>query len=345
MLRNELNKLYQIPWSALNNANGWIEPTTHCQLKCPGCYRGLAREDHVAEHLDIDSLKEQVDFLVTKRNVQTVSIAGGEPLLYPDLDALVAYIHSKGVIPLVLTNGLLLDEDRIKTLKGNGVSRFVIHLDRFQQREDGQDEAAVNKLRSKFCDLFRKIAGVQLGFIMPVSTQSLSDLDVLAPFFIKNADIVSSITFTVYRNGLAAKEPAQEQYNGVDTILSEIKRAFGLEYCAYIPKLYSRTIGWIYALTLYRDNRPWKRITADSYEMLQNRYLQSCGKYLFTPSTKLDTPHGVHSQTIVVVNLPVLTEKGWDLCKGCPDAMLFEGKLIPSCLLEQVKQGENIQVL
>ena len=75
----DLSGLYTVPWTAMNNANGWIEPTTHCQLKCPGCYRGLAGEDHVPENMELEALKKQVDFLVEKRHVQTVSIAGGNP--------------------------------------------------------------------------------------------------------------------------------------------------------------------------------------------------------------------------------------------------------------------------
>ena len=33
----------------------------------------------------------------------------------------------------------------------------------------------------------------------------------------------------------------------------------------------------------------------------------------------------------------------WDVCKGCPDAMMYEGKLIPSCLLERVRAGEFVE--
>ena len=116
----------------------------------------------------------------------------------------------------------------------------MLHLDRFQNRKDGQDEAAVNRLRAEFCDRFRTEKGVQLGFIMPISNQSLSDLDILAPFFIKNADVISSITFTVQRDSLAAKTPVSDPHAKIDNILSEIKRALILNIALIYPNYFPR---------------------------------------------------------------------------------------------------------
>lgn len=343
-----LQSLYRIPWESLNNANGWIEPTTHCQLKCPGCYRGLAKDGHVPEHLDMETLKSQVDFMVGKRNVQTISIAGGDPLLYPDLDELISYISDQGVKPVILTNGLLLDEDRLKDLKKMGVGRIFLHLDKFQQREAEQDEVGVNRHRARYCDLFRKVKGVQLGFIMPISLQSMADLDILAPFFIENVDIIQSITFTVYRDSLAANELSREPVDGLEAILDKVKRSFDVNYCAYIPKLYTDDIAWIYASTLYRNGRSWGSLGPETFEKIQTAEYESHGRYQFLPFDRKSEQlldHGVYSQTILLVNPPELTPRGWNLCKGCPDAMLYQGKLVPSCLLERVKEGEDIRVV
>ena len=270
----DLSSLYEIPWTTFNNANGWIEPTTHCQLKCPGCYRGLTQEGHIPRHEEMADLKSQVDFLVEKRNVQAISIAGGEPLLYPYLDELVAYIHHTGVFPIILTNGVLLDEDRLCRLKKSGAGRVVIHVDRFQQRPGGQDEMTVNNLRAEYCDLFRSAKGVQMGFIMPISTDSCKDLNILAPFMIDNADIIDTIIFTIYRENLALQNNHCAETE-IDPIISAVRSAFHLEYCAFIPKLHTQDIGWLYGIPLYRNGRPWGGISAGAFESEQKRPFQS----------------------------------------------------------------------
>ena len=90
-----LTTLYKLPWLKKNNPNGWIEPTTYCQLACPGCYRGLAFSNPVRIHEDIIKLKKDIDTLIKIRKIKILTIAGGEPLLrLPDLGALqVAYLQ------------------------------------------------------------------------------------------------------------------------------------------------------------------------------------------------------------------------------------------------------------
>jgi len=51
---------YRLPWSSKDNPNGWIEPTTFCQLKCPGCYRGLDKENPKYVHEDLEKMKKQI---------------------------------------------------------------------------------------------------------------------------------------------------------------------------------------------------------------------------------------------------------------------------------------------
>ena len=58
------DKLYLLPWSVTDNPNGWIEPTTYCQLKCPGCYRGLAEKNPLRKHETFDFIKKEVNWFV-----------------------------------------------------------------------------------------------------------------------------------------------------------------------------------------------------------------------------------------------------------------------------------------
>ena len=49
-------------------------------------------------------------------------------------------------------------------------------------------------------------------------------------------------------------------------------------------------------------------------------------------------------QVILIIDVPDNVNGEWNLCDGCPDAMYYNGKLVPSCLLERVKAGENIYI-
>ena len=49
-------------------------------------------------------------------------------------------------------------------------------------------------------------------------------------------------------------------------------------------------------------------------------------------------------QVILIIDGPEKINGKWELCDGCPDAMYYKGKLVPSCLLERVKEGENISI-
>jgi MoaA/NifB/PqqE/SkfB family radical SAM enzyme len=58
-----------------------------------------------------------------------VTISGGEPLLHPDLDLLIARIRSRGMIAGMITNGYLLVADRIKRLNRAGLEHLQISID------------------------------------------------------------------------------------------------------------------------------------------------------------------------------------------------------------------------
>jgi MoaA/NifB/PqqE/SkfB family radical SAM enzyme len=51
-----------------------------------------------------------------------VTISGGEPLLHPELDLMIARIRRCGMIAGLITNGYLLTADRIRAAKPRRVS-------------------------------------------------------------------------------------------------------------------------------------------------------------------------------------------------------------------------------
>jgi MoaA/NifB/PqqE/SkfB family radical SAM enzyme len=58
-----------------------------------------------------------------------IDISGGEPLLHPDLEAIVRRIRSHGRMAGLLTNGYLLTPERIEALNRAGLDRLQISID------------------------------------------------------------------------------------------------------------------------------------------------------------------------------------------------------------------------
>jgi hypothetical protein len=364
--------LYKLPWTREDNPNGWIEPTTHCQLKCPFCYRGADQDGFVGVHQRLNDVKNEIDELILRRRVHTVTIAGGEPLMYPHLDETIGYIRSKDVEVMILTNGVRLDEAMVRRLKGRGVKRIVVHIDKHQGRPGITTEEEANVLRQEHCDTFRKVGGIALGFIQPISVEDIDDLEVLLPFFKRNADVVDLVTLNRLRP-LDFDEYSDDEILQARTLFERVKEIYGLEqYSAYLGKTRSDEIAWLFGLGVfsgghfqeYNYRRTGRHVYCTNEPLMKahrlysyipfNRSLRKIAYRHLTSNGR--NGHGVNGngngngngkvtkQYILLINTPRrLEDGGYDMCKGCPDAILHEGKLVPSCMLELIKDGLEIE--
>lgn len=84
-----------------------LEP---CNLKCKHCFSHFGS----SKILPLGSWKRIVDNCVSSEMVDGFNIAGGEPLLYPDLEGLIRYINSLGMKCSIITNGTLVTPEWIK---------------------------------------------------------------------------------------------------------------------------------------------------------------------------------------------------------------------------------------
>ena len=162
--------MYQLPWSATDNPAGWVEVTDACDLTCPGCHRGQGRG-----HVPLTEVMSRIQAMRHLTNCDRVAIAGGEPLLYPDLPAVVAFIASLGLKPLLLTHGEQLTYELACQLRKAGLVKFHFHVDSGMQRPGWRNrtEADMNALRQHFADLVFEAGGMQCGFEVTVTRASL----------------------------------------------------------------------------------------------------------------------------------------------------------------------------
>src|ERR1039457_2602108 len=88
-----------------------IIPTRRCNLSCTYCNEF----DDVSKPVPADVMFQRLDQLASL-GTTIVTISGGEPLLHPDLDRIVAHIRQRGMIAGMITNGYLLTVERIELL-------------------------------------------------------------------------------------------------------------------------------------------------------------------------------------------------------------------------------------
>lgn len=99
-------------------------PIRRCNLSCAYCNE---YDDHSAP-VPTPELLQRVDRLAAL-GTGVVTLSGGEPLLHPDLDAIIGRIRGHGAIATLITNGYLLSRDRISRLNRAGLDHLQISID------------------------------------------------------------------------------------------------------------------------------------------------------------------------------------------------------------------------
>ena len=101
-----------------------VIPMRRCNLACTYCNE----YDDFSKPVPVDEMYQRLD-RQAELGTTIITISGGEPLLHPDLDLLIARIRSHGMIAGMITNGYLLVADRIKRLNRAGLEHLQISID------------------------------------------------------------------------------------------------------------------------------------------------------------------------------------------------------------------------
>lgn len=155
-----------------------IHPSLQCNLACKHCYSSSAPV--YKTHLAADDI---IRFLQYAKGYgfEILSVSGGEPFMYPELEKLLSASHDMGNKNITVSNAMLLKSERAK--------RILNHLDLIAISIDG-DEAAHDEMRN-FNGAFEKMKegvkvlhdnDVKFGFIHTVTETSWQKLLWLAEF-------------------------------------------------------------------------------------------------------------------------------------------------------------------
>lgn len=108
-----------------------LEPLHACNLTCTGCGRIREYASSIKDKLTVEECLDSVD----ESGAPIVSICGGEPMIYPEIEELTAKILERKKHIYLCTNGMFIK----KKLDGfRPTSRFFfnVHLDGMEQSHD-----------------------------------------------------------------------------------------------------------------------------------------------------------------------------------------------------------------
>ena len=109
-----------------------LEPLFRCNLHCKGCGKLSQSGESLAKQLSIEACVGAAE----ECGAPVVSIAGGEPLLHPDIHLIAQALADRHRFVYLCTNALLV-EKRIDEFKPSPYLTFNIHLDGLRHRHDG----------------------------------------------------------------------------------------------------------------------------------------------------------------------------------------------------------------
>ncbi len=194
------NSLYRLPWNMADNGITWLEPTAQCNLNCYGCYRKNIKNSHKS----LEEVKSELNYFQSVRKTDCISIAGGDPLLYPHIIELVADIKRRGLKPIINTNGIALTNELLDELTKAGVFGFTFHIDSKQGRGrdpkwSNKNELELNELRLYYAEMLAEKGGIACSFNSTVFEDTIKYIPEMVEWAHKNIDIVHTMVFILFR--------------------------------------------------------------------------------------------------------------------------------------------------
>jgi hopanoid biosynthesis associated radical SAM protein HpnH len=133
-----------------------LEPLFRCNLACAGCGKIQYPAETLRRHLTPQQCFDAVD----ECGAPMVSIPGGEPLLHPQIEEIVAGLVARRKYVYLCTNAILLEKHLDKFTPSKYLS-FSVHIDGLQDEHDeavcreGVFDVAVSAIRAAVARGFR----------------------------------------------------------------------------------------------------------------------------------------------------------------------------------------------
>jgi hopanoid biosynthesis associated radical SAM protein HpnH len=108
-----------------------LEPLYQCKLACAGCGK-IQHPDHVLRRrMPVDKALAAIE----ESGAPMVSIAGGEPLIHPEIDVIARELVRRKKFVYLCTNAILM-ERKLDLFEPSPYFAWAIHLDGLRERHD-----------------------------------------------------------------------------------------------------------------------------------------------------------------------------------------------------------------
>jgi hopanoid biosynthesis associated radical SAM protein HpnH len=197
-----------------------LEPLFQCNLACSFCGK-IQHPDHILkQRMPVD----QAIAAIEECGAPMVSIAGGEPLVHPEIHVIVEELLKRKKFVFLCTNAILL-EKKLDNFKPSPYFTWVIHLDGMRERHDqfverdGIFDKAVSGIKEAKSRGFR--VGTNTTFLNTDTPETVKEvLDYLN-------DELEVDTLQISPAYAYEKAPDQEHFLGVTETRELFRKAFG----------------------------------------------------------------------------------------------------------------------
>ena len=143
-----------------------LEPLYQCNLECAGCGK-IQHPDHILKRrMSVDDAVAAVE----ECGAPVVSIAGGEPLIHPEIDVIASELIKRKRFVYLCTNALLL-ERKLDKFTPSPYFAWAVHMDGLRERHD--KSVCRDGVFDKAVDAIR--AAKRRGFRVTTNTTFFSD--------------------------------------------------------------------------------------------------------------------------------------------------------------------------
>jgi len=126
-LNTRWREVRMIAWGLADSAHpilAHVIPIRRCNLSCDYCNE----YDDFSKPVPLEEMFRRIDHLAAL-GAAIITQSGGEPLLHPEIDRIVARVRRHGALAGMITNGYLLTADRIRLLNRAGLDHLQISID------------------------------------------------------------------------------------------------------------------------------------------------------------------------------------------------------------------------
>ena len=199
-----------------------LEPLYQCNLACSFCGK-IQHPDHVLrKRMPVD----QAVAAIEESGAPMVSIAGGEPLVHPEIDVIAKELIGRKKFVFLCTNGILMKK-KLDQFEPSPYFSWVVHLDGMRERHDRfvEREGVFDKAVDAIIEAKRRGFRVNTNttFLTTDSPQTVRDV---LDFLNDELEVDAMMISPAYAY---EKAPDQEHFPGVTQARKLFREAFANE--------------------------------------------------------------------------------------------------------------------